>query len=151
MARKSCALRSQSGESIRSITDRLLQAGLIPDSDLFADYLIYSGLDTQIQAGKHTLNNSMNSLEIAREILDATPEDVTFGLLAGWRAEEVAAIIPSSGLSFTSEQLMDAILQPPESLDLSFWGEPESLRRITCLWRICIPTGSYTGRLFIYT
>ncbi len=61
---------------------------------MFIDYLIYAGLDTKIQAGKHTVNPQMNALEIAQELIDSTPEDVIFGLLPGWRVEEIAALLP---------------------------------------------------------
>src|SRR5574341_1638424 len=41
------------GESVASISARLQQAGIIRDAAAFRDYLIYTGLDTSVQAGKY--------------------------------------------------------------------------------------------------
>ncbi|MEN6522656.1 MAG: endolytic transglycosylase MltG [Anaerolineaceae bacterium] len=117
----------ESGEGIQSIANRLYQEGFISNTESFIDYLIYSGLDTKIQARTHTINNLMNPVAIAYEIVDATPEEVTFGLLAGWRIEEIAGTIPNSGLAFGKEEFLNAAQNPATLLDLSFWGDPTSL------------------------
>ncbi len=36
--------------------------------------------------------------EVARELQDATPEEMTFVVLPGWRMEEIAASLPTSGI-----------------------------------------------------
>mgnify|MGYP000864726904 CR=1 FL=1 len=117
----------ESGESIQSIATRLYQEGLIPNEDLFIDYLIYSGLDIKIQARTHNINNKMNPVAIAHEIVDATPEEVTFGVLAGWRVEEIAAAFTGSGLAFGKEEFLESVQNPSGIMDLSFWGNPSSI------------------------
>jgi UPF0755 protein len=121
------AINIQAGDSIQAIADNLFQAGLLSDRDLFVDYLVYAGLDTKIQAGKHTLNSQMNAVEIAQELIDPTPEEVTFGLLAGWRVEEIAALIPASGLNFSKEVFLTRVLNPSGTVDTAFWGSPATL------------------------
>jgi UPF0755 protein len=117
----------ESGESIQSIATRLYQEGLISNTNLFINYLIYSGLDTKIQARTHTINNQMNPVAIAYEIVDATPEEVIFGVLAGWRIEEIAATFTGSGLTFTKEEFLESAQNPSGMMDLSFWENPTSI------------------------
>lgn len=93
----------QQNESIGSIGNRLVEAGLIEDAAAFHDYLVYTGLDTSIQAGDYKLSPAMSIVDIARKMQDATPADVTFVILPGWRMEEIAASLPTSGLDITPE------------------------------------------------
>jgi UPF0755 protein len=96
------------GESVDSIATRLAQAGIIRDSELFRIYLVYSGKDTTLQAGKYNLSPSLSAVEIAKAMQDATPEEVQFGILEGWRIEEIAAALPTSGLSISPEEFLQA-------------------------------------------
>lgn len=95
-------------ESVSSIASRLEEEGLIRDAGALRSYLIYSGLDTTIQSGDYTLSTTMSAIEIARELQDATPAEVTFVILPGWRMEEIAASLPTSGLSITPEEFLAA-------------------------------------------
>lgn len=90
----------QLGETTADITRRLYSEGIIPNIRAFTDYLVYSGLDTSIQAGEYSLNAGMSPIEIAHALQDATPQFITFNILPGWRIEEVAEALPTSGLSF---------------------------------------------------
>jgi UPF0755 protein len=84
------------GESVDSVAAHLQEVGLIRDAEAFRAYLIYSGLDTSIQAGQYKLSPTMSAIDMAHEFQDATSEEVTFVILAGWRMEEIAAAIPTS-------------------------------------------------------
>lgn len=103
------------GEPTYEITRRLEAEGLILDADLFRLYLIYAGLDTSIQAGEYTLSARMSPVEIARALQDATPSEVAFRVLAGWRLEEIAAALPTSGLTFTPQAFLSYAAKPPLS------------------------------------
>jgi UPF0755 protein len=100
------------GESPISIIDRLQAQGLIDHPESFRRYLIYSGLDTQIQAGDYILNPMMSPIEIAQALRDPTPGDVDFVILAGWRMEEIARSLPTSGLEITPEDFLMAAQNP---------------------------------------
>lgn len=91
------------GESPTSVSHRLEADNLIVDSGIFRDFLIYAGLDTQIQAGDYVLSPAMSPMDIAYTLLDATPSEVPFAVLAGWRLEEVADSLPSSGLDIAPD------------------------------------------------
>ncbi len=107
------------GEATYSITNRLERQGLVSDAELLRDYLTYSGLDTTIQAGEYTLSPRFSPLEIAHTLQDATPSEITFRILPGWRLEEIAAALPTSGLSFSPEAFLEIASDPPVSLPLA--------------------------------
>jgi UPF0755 protein len=102
----------QQGESVFSIASRLEQARIIRDARAFTDYLIYTGFDTSIQSGAYQLGPSMSIVDVAAELQDATPAEVTFVVLPGWRMEEIAASLPTSGLDATPEQFLEAARKP---------------------------------------
>src|SRR5215211_7849758 len=107
----------ESGESVNSIASRLEIVGLIRNAEAFRAYLIYSGWDTTIQAGDYKLSTAMSAMEVARELQDATPEEVTFVILPGWRLEEIAASLPTSGLAITPEEFLSAARTPYPDYD----------------------------------
>jgi UPF0755 protein len=95
------------GESVNSVASHLEDVGLIRNAEAFRAYLIYSGLDTSIQAGDYKLSAAMSTIAIARKMQDATPEDVNFVILPGWRMEEIAAALPTSGLSISADDFLN--------------------------------------------
>ena len=102
----------EAGESIVSIGDRLQRQGLVMDADAFRDYLIYSGQDTTLQAGQYSLSASMPAIAIAHQMQDATPAEVEFVVLPGWRIEEIALALPSSGLQIAPDVFIRAARSP---------------------------------------
>ena len=94
------------GESVNSIASHLEVAELIRSANAFRAYLIYSGLDTTIQSGEYKLSPAMSAIEVARKLQDATPTEVTFVILPGWRMEEIAASLTTSGLTFSPEEFL---------------------------------------------
>jgi len=105
------------GESVPSIAIRLEEVGLIRSAAAFRTYLIYTGLDTSIQAGDYNLSPALSIVDIARKLQDATPEQITFVILPGWRMEEIAASLSSSGLEITAEEFLSAARSAPPGLD----------------------------------
>ncbi|GIV66098.1 MAG: aminodeoxychorismate lyase [Bellilinea sp.] len=103
----------QSGETAEQIALRLQQEGLIRNAEAFRDYMVYSGLDTAIQAGEYEISPAWNAIEIGHHLLDATPDQITFVILAGWRIEEIAASLPTSGLQITPEEFLQFVRNPP--------------------------------------
>jgi UPF0755 protein len=105
------------GESVISIASRLQSTGLIRDADAFRDYLIYSGLDTSIQSGSYQLSPALSAIDIARELQDATSSEIIFVILPGWRMEEIAASLPTSGLPITPEEFLTLTKSPHPDFD----------------------------------
>jgi len=104
------------GEPVGSIAFHMQEIGLIRNADAFRLYLVYSGLDKGIQAGNYQLSPAMNAMQIANAIQDATPSELTFNILPGWRLEEIGSALKTSGLEFTQEEFLKAARQPAKDL-----------------------------------
>ena len=107
----------QPGESVRSISDRLEQAGLIRNAQTFRTYLLWTGLDTIIQTGTYRLSPSQTGRDIAQMLKSTTLTEVTFTVLPGWRMEEIAASLPTSGLDITPAAFLAAASAPAHPPD----------------------------------
>jgi UPF0755 protein len=105
------------GEEPASVAARLEQAGIIRNADAFIAYLVYSGLDTGLQAGEFQLSPALAPMQIAQKLQDATPTQVKFVILPGWRMEEVAASLPTSGLAISPEQFLLVARDPHSGFD----------------------------------
>lgn len=115
------------GEPPQEIANRLEDQNLIPSSEAFLLYLIYTGKDKTIQAGEYRLSPAMNLVEIAGDMQDATPAQVPFTILPGWRIEEVAASLPTSGLDISPGEFL-ALASQPESFQFpEGWNRGETL------------------------
>jgi UPF0755 protein len=102
----------QPGESIVSISDRLQQSGVVGEASMLRDYLAYTGLDKSVQAGSYRVSSGMSVVDVARKMQDATPTEVDFVVLPGWRLEEIAASLPTSGLSILPAEFVSAASAP---------------------------------------
>lgn len=110
----------QAGEAPGEIARRLEEAGLVKSGQALLDYWVYAGLDTTIQAGVYRFSPAMTAVEIANVMQDATPSEVTFVILPGWRMEEIAAALPTSGLNISPDEfLARASLAPAGVIPLS--------------------------------
>lgn len=107
------------GESVTSITGRLWEAGLIPSPGAFRTYLLYSGLDTTLKAGIFHFSSDMTPIQIAQAMQSAISSEVTLTILPGWRAEEIAALLPSSGLSINPQEFLQAVQAVPADYAIS--------------------------------
>lgn len=100
------------GESADSTSQRLEEKGIISDKKAFLSFLVYSGLDSHIQAGDYLLSPKWNALETARKISDANQTRVKFGFLPGWRVEEIAGLLVKSGLQVDEKEFLNLVHSP---------------------------------------
>lgn len=108
------AFTISTGESIISICSRLQAEGLIPDAELFRNYLIYKGLDSQIKAGAYQLSPDLTPIQLAELIQSRYTDIVPFFIYPGWRAEEIAASLSTSGIEVSSEDFLDVVQHPAD-------------------------------------
>lgn len=71
------------------------------------DILTYKGTDRTLSPGTYTLPSGLNAIQVASFIADGTKRDLQFTIFAGWRLEEVAAVINQLGLGFTGEEFLN--------------------------------------------
>jgi UPF0755 protein len=107
------------GEAISSVALRLEQDALIVSAQAFYDYVVYTGLDRTIQSGDYLLDPKQSILDITRQLQDSTSAEVTFVILPGWRLEEIAASLPTSGLEISPDAFIHAASSPPAVLGIS--------------------------------
>jgi len=105
------------GEGAAAVADRLERTGIIRSAEALTAYLVYAGLDTGMQAGEFQLSPALAPIQIAQKLQDATPTQVKFIILPGWRLEEIAAAMPTAGLDITPTQFMQAAENPSASFD----------------------------------
>jgi UPF0755 protein len=102
----------QSGASADAVAVRLEQAGLIQDSNVFRTYLAWTGMDTRILPGNYLLSPALSARNIASALVTADLTIVPFSVLPGWRLEEIAAALPTSGLAATPQAFLAAAANP---------------------------------------
>ncbi len=115
------------GESVPSITGKLWEEGLISNPGVFRSYLQYAGLDTSLKAGDYKLNPKMTPIEIAQAIQSSISAEVTLTILPGWRAEEIANALPTSGYNITAEEFFTAVHTHPDGYSFSTCMANDSL------------------------
>ncbi len=102
------AIHIAAGENAARIAQHLQRAGLIPDAAAFLAYVRYKGWDTDLQAGTFRLGEPLTPVALAARLRETPPRDAVLVVLPGWRREEIAAAVPSSGLAFTPQQFLKA-------------------------------------------
>ena len=107
------------GESTASIIQRLARDGIIENPGAFRAYLQYTGLDKNIQAGNYRFGPAMNAIDIANQIQDATPAEITFVVLPGWRSEEIAEALPTSGLKISPKAFNATVRILPRDIPIA--------------------------------
>jgi UPF0755 protein len=114
------------GESVYAITERLEAAGLVRSGRSVRVYMVWTGMDAYIQTGTYRLSPALSGRSIADMLRSSLLTEIPFNVLAGWRMEEIAASLPTSGLAITPEQFLIAAaapLVPPAFLPPGAGGE----------------------------
>jgi len=96
------------GETASAVARRLQNRGVIPDADAFLAFLRYKGWDTDVQAGTFRFQRALTPVALAEALRHRPPTDAVLVVLPGWRREEIAAAVPSSGLAFDAEAFLRA-------------------------------------------
>ena len=128
------------GETVGQISYRLSMQNLIKNPDIFNDYLIFKGYDRKIQSGYFLIAPGMNGIEIAEKLTNPVPDKVRFVILPGWRAEEIAAILPQSGMDISENEFLELVNNPSPDL------LPETLTGLNSLEGFLFPGEYLIGR-----
>jgi UPF0755 protein len=135
------------GESISSITGKLWDAGLITNPGVFRSYLQYTGLDTSLKAGEYTLSPTMSAIEISQAIQTSISADITLTILPGWRLEEIANTLPSSGFTSTAEEFYQATHANTQGYSFSGCLSDNSLEGFLFPGSYTVPRGTTIDQL----
>ena len=106
----------ENGESPYQIAARLEEQGLISDAEAFITFLVYTGMDAHLLPGNYRISPSLSITSIAGLFQDTRASQIVFAIIPGWRIEEIAASLPTSGLDITPEDFLKAAQNPPTAL-----------------------------------
>ncbi len=134
-------------ESLQSIAGRLEKSGLIPDAGIFITYLAYSGMDSTVQAGQYEFGPGLSPRDIALELQDATPGEIPFTLLAGWRVEEVAEALVVYGLLDAKDEFLELAYNPDELSLPDSWPDDQGVEGLLFPGQYSIPRNSSPGEI----
>ena len=102
----------EENDSANAIGIRLVTNGIISNGSLFARYVRYEGLDTQLRAGTFFVSDSMTIPQIAIELTNPLPTTVRLVVIEGWRMEQIAAVIDAQPLlDFTGDDFLAIVGQ----------------------------------------
>jgi len=106
------------GESPAEVIARLKNFGLVRSEKSVRNYLVYTGYDTHIQAGSHMLNTAMSPVELFKAMVNLTRSEVTFVILAGWRVEEIAESLGTSGIDINAKKFIKSAATQRPGIDI---------------------------------
>ncbi|MEW6568932.1 MAG: endolytic transglycosylase MltG [Chloroflexota bacterium] len=116
------------GETAGEVIARLRASGIINDAFLLRAYLRYRGLDVGIEAGRYRLSGEMTVRGLAEALQTARPLEIQLTVVEGWRLEQIAAAMPSSGLETSSQDFLAAARSRPDGYSFTpFLPDPPSL------------------------
>ncbi len=111
----------QPGETATQVAQRLYEAGLISDPELFRRYLQYRGMDAGLEAGTYTLRKTMTIPEIAEALQTGRRPERVLTVREGLRLEEVAATVAAqTGVS--EEDFRNLVTTGWRETDLKNYG-----------------------------
>jgi UPF0755 protein len=102
----------QAGKPLDEILSDLKSNGIVMDTSLLRKILIYTGADRKILPGRFPITAGSSILEIAATLQDPNASLIDFVVMPGWRKEEIAASLPTSGLSVTPDDFFRFVNLP---------------------------------------
>ncbi len=105
-------------QPMNEVINNLANEGLIVDAGLFRTMLIYTGADQRILPGKYLIPAGSSMRDVALTLQDANASLVDFVILPGWRKEEIAEALPTSGLAIDMADFLTRVNQPLDDPDL---------------------------------
>jgi UPF0755 protein len=115
------------GQNANQISNNLVESGLLPEADLFRNYLRYKGYDSQLEAGIFEINPSLTIPQLASTLLRAQPQDIELVFLPGWRKEEMAEYLRVIQPAKIEADEFEALVSGGNGLDLSGYDFLSSL------------------------
>lgn len=94
------------GDSLSTVLTRLKTSGGSFSGETALNYLVYRGFDRRLLPGIYQLQPGTKLIDLGSILTSADKRLVSFIILPGMRLEEIAALLPSSGLQFSAEQFL---------------------------------------------
>lgn len=98
------------GEPATAIAANLASVGLLRDSELFLNFVAYTGLDAALVAGSYQIDPTLTVPQLATLLSGNGPRNLELSFLPGWRMEEMTAYL---------DAVRPALIDPQEFLDIA--------------------------------
>jgi UPF0755 protein len=108
----------ESGEPLDMVIAALQEQGIISDRKLLRNMLVYTGADRRILPGKYQIPGGSSLREVAWRLQDINASLIDFVILPGWRKEEIAEALPTSGLAIPMDKFLAIVNSPLNVADL---------------------------------
>lgn len=105
----------QPGETVQSVCNHLNMLHPNLNSKLCRNYLVYRGLDRNVEPGSYAIPAGMQAYQVFQYISDPINCNRTLLIYPGWRLEEIAAAIQTLGLNEISAEVMLNKLKEPDT------------------------------------
>lgn len=97
------------GQGATDIANQLYALGIIADTELFLNYLTYSGIDRELDAGTYQMDSTMTIPEIASILAAGEVTRIRVQTLEGWRREQIAdELTEQTDVPFTEDEVLAA-------------------------------------------
>ena len=112
-------------DGARDVCGKLERDQFVFSGTNICDFLIYKGKDRTLSPGTYTIQSGLNPIQIAMVISDSTNRDLQFTIFAGWRLEEIAAVIDQLGFEFGADEFLNLVYAAPADI-AQIVGLPEA-------------------------
>lgn len=85
--------------SAHQVGDILKQNKLVRNRLVFTLYARYTGMDSRIRAGEYSLNNSLSTPELLRELVEGHLAEQSFTVPEGYTTAQIADLLAARGLA----------------------------------------------------
>ncbi len=107
------------GETAADIAQKLTDAGIIQNPQLFRNYVRFYGLDSQLEAGAYALPPNLTLVETAIALTEAKKEEAVVRFVEGWRLEEMADLLRQNPTAQIDPDQFLAIAGRRQAFDLT--------------------------------
>lgn len=93
----------ETGESLKSVTARLAEIGVVDEAWALTKYLTQNQLDTKVEAGHFTFHGGETIPEVAQILQAGEVAQISLTILEGWNSAEIDAKLVELGLIQSGE------------------------------------------------
>ncbi len=112
----------ESGESLNSISNRLISQGLLPENkkNIFKIYLKTNNLETKIQAGEYIIPKDLNIKDLTKTLQSGKIKEIWIRVPEGYRADQIGEELKKdfneNNLQFSEKNFDELVKQGDDTL-----------------------------------
>lgn len=107
------------GVTVNQLTDKLTQQNIVRSGFLFRQYLTWTGLDTQIGAGRFEVKPPITLARVAQSLKNPSARVEKITIIPGWSLHEIADYFQKNNIT-TKENFLDLVGKPAEQTNQNY-------------------------------